>query len=304
LAGVVLCFAVYFSRHPEQIPDFSNIRWEYLGWIILLSAIANILAGLGYHTLARLYDPSLERFQTLRIFLLGRTLNLISPQGGTFFAAVSLKVKHSFGYTKYIATMTASLWLDISLASAVALPVLAFAPRFESKQLLILTFACALSGCLLLALIALRFKNRNHPSADASLLAKAQAKIEELGTMLSKLVSDPRRCLNYAALSLANTAIHGTRLWLCFAMLGQFILWPHAYATTVIVKASNTVAITPGNFGIVEGIIGLVAGQVGIPITIAILAGVTYRFASYAALISMSAVLYFIGTKQNETATK
>jgi uncharacterized membrane protein YbhN (UPF0104 family) len=300
LALVLLGFAFYFSTHPERLPDWSKLRWPYFIPVIGLSILANLTAAFGWHAILKNFQIQLGHFQVVRIFILGRTLNLISPQGGTLYAALSLKSSAGLDYSKYAAAMTASLWLDLTLASLSAAIVLMLSQP-SGHPLLGWLFLAA----FLLSIVGVRLTLMLSRSAKWEKLPlipkRTWAKIREVTCLAAALVGNIRLCLVFGSWALANTIIHGFRLWLCFAMVEAWIPWSQAFATTILVKASNTVAITPGNIGIVEAIVGFMGSSFGLSAGAAVLAGLTYRFASYIGLLGTS--LCFIALHSDSTNT-
>jgi uncharacterized protein (TIRG00374 family) len=285
-------FAVYFTRHRELLPDWELIRWNYFYWIIFLSIVANLAASMAYQALVLHLHPSLCGKEVIRIFIIGRTLNLISPQAGTLYSAISMKAG-GYSYTKYSATMAASLWLDITLATAAAIAALSFVQNSHDADALLLVFCLVLLLSLFAGIVLL--KGYRHRLLERFVFSRGRIgqRLSELTEMLNGIIRNTRVCLIFSLWSVANALVHGFRLYLCFAMLQAVIDLPYALACTVLVKASNTISITPGNFGIVEGIVGLMGSQIGISLGVAVLAGLVYRLGSYIALFLMSLFLNF-----------
>ncbi len=289
LTAVLAGFTIYFIRHPDRLPDFKVLRWNYFVWVILLSVLANLAAALGYHAILKHCDPRLRRWQAVRIFIVGRALNLISPQGGTLYKAVSLKSGTGLSYTRYTAAVTANIWLDLTLASLTAALVLLLTPHASTSPFIAWGFTAAFICSVALIRIASSLSKRGLWTRLPFLPNRLRTKLSEVAGMVTELMGDRRLCLTFSSWALINTTIHGCRLWLCFAMIEQWIPWSQAFATMILVKASNTVAITPGNLGIVEGIVGFMGRQFGLTLGSAVVAGLAYRFASYIALLGMSA---------------
>lgn len=300
LALVLFGFVLYFANHPERLPDWYQLRWQYFIPVIGLSILANLTAAFGWHAILKNCHVQLGHLEVIRIFIVGRTLNLISPQGGTLYAALSLKSSSGLRYSQYAAAMTASLWLDLTLASLTAALVLLLSQPSEHRFLFWLFFAA-----FLLSIVGMRFTLMLSRSAKLEkfplIPRRTWEKIREVTSLAAELVGNIRLCLTFGGWALANIIIHGFRLWLCFAMVEAWIPWPQAFATTILVKASNTVAITPGNIGIVEAIVGLMGSSFGLSAEAAVLAGLAYRFASYIGLLGTS--LCFIAFKSDATKT-
>ena len=284
-------FGLYFQNNPKRFPDLSLIKWNYFIWIILLSTLANLLAAGAFQAIVRHLQPNLDSLKICRIFLLSRSMNLITPKGGTLYSAIHLKKKSGFSFTKYTATSTACTWLDLTLAClASVIALLCIESTIQRNNFIILfgaTFLLSLSGITVLLLLGNNSKLRQVPLLPQTIQSKIGAFID----VLAKLLSHPRLCLTFGAWSLSSTAVHGTRLWLCFIMLQQTLPWPKAFATTIFVKASNTLSVTPGNLGVVEGIITLTGSIFGIAVGTAVVAGLIYRFSSYLALLAIGTLL-------------
>ena len=291
LVAMLVGFGLYFYRHPEKIPDPSAIEWHYFSWIILLSAFANLAAAFAYHCIIWQTQEELTRFEIVRIFIISRSMNLISPQGGTLYAAMTLKNGAGLSYTKYSAGSTACLWLDLTLASATASIALSFTQASVQRSSL-LTIFIGCCGCSLIGVSVLRRLQRSQYLERATRIPdRIHTKLLEFTSTVNQLLSHRRLCFEFGAWSLVNTSIHALRLWLCFAMVEQWISLPNAFTTTILVKASNTVAITPGNLGIAESIVGFMGTKFGLSVGAAVLAGVVYRFSTYIALLGMSSML-------------
>jgi uncharacterized membrane protein YbhN (UPF0104 family) len=302
LALIVSGFVFYFVKHPERLPDWGALRWEYFSTVIVLSVLANLAAAFGYHAILKKCHASLGYVQTVRIFIVGRTLNLISPQGGTLYAAVALKSGSGLSYTQYTATMAANLWLDLTLASITAAIALLISQPSELHVLFwifIAAFFLSIIGIRVALVLTLRGQWEKLPFT--LIPRRIRMRFIEASVIFADLMGNSRLCLTFGAWALVNTTLHGIRLWLCFAMVEAWIPWSEAFATTILVKASNTISITPGNFGIVEGIIGLMGSSFGLSAGAAVVAGLAYRFASYIALFGTS--LCFIIFKTDSIKT-
>ncbi len=282
---------LYFARHPERLPTSDQLKWNYFSWIILLSALANVAAAKGYCTIVQHCDSRLNTRKVIRAFIISRSLNLISPQGGTVYRAVALKTDTGFSYTRYTSSMTVCLWLDLTLASfAAALSLLFIPPSHERTQLI----SCFVVACLC-SITAARILPTLSKTRFLEKIPLLPRRIKDMTTeslaIAITLINKPRLLLHFGSWALTNTLLHGTRLWLCFAMVEAWIPWPKAFSTSILVKASNTISITPGNLGIIESIVGIMGTGFGLSLGGAVLAALIYRFASYIALLTMSACL-------------
>lgn len=281
-------FLFRYIRNPEKLPDMKSIKWNFFVWIILLSAVANLISGWSYSMVILRSQPSIKIWQIIRAFIISRGLNLITPQSGTVFFAMTLKKRSGLAYTEYAASMAAFVWLDLTLACLAAACALRFSPSTDENLVLtalfLVCFAISITGIRILRRLVTKDFLKSLPFMPES----ASIRLGNMFGTLSRLVNNRSLCLKLAGMGLISTMIHGVRLLLCFAMVEAWIPWPEAFATTILVKATNTLAITPGNLGILEGLIGYMGTVSGLSLGAAIIAGVAYRFASYIALMSMS----------------
>lgn len=286
-------FVIYYMRNPGKLPDWNSVRWNFFIWIIVLSALSNLIAGCAYFLVVKRALHDLHIFTVIRAFIISRSLNLITPQGGTVFRAITLKEKASFSYSQYSATLSACVWLDLCLAAPMALVALCFVPDSrERNQIMVFFLLCW--GVLLVSAWLLALWNRlNFIRRIPFLRDDIRTRLSDISELIDSLIKCPRMIIGYGILVMFGNILNGFRFWLCFGMVDAWISWPQAFATGIVVKACNMFSVTPGNLGVIEGIVGLMGELFGSTLGAAVIAGFAYRFASYIALFVMSAIFVF-----------
>ncbi len=288
---LLIGFFSYFINNPDNIPRWETINWNYFLWVILMSGLANIIAGIAYYIVVSKTQSNLRLQTVLRAFIISRTINLFAPQGGTVYRAIALNKLASFSYSNYSATISACLWLDLFLAAPLTVFILLFTPNSLARDQLIFGFLLCW-GLLLLGAVLLVIWNRCKLLNTLSFLSiRVRMHLSNIANTLASLIKNPKLILQYGSLVSVGNILNGFRFSLCFVMVGSSVSWSNAFAIGVIVKACNMFSVTPGNLGVIEGVVGVLGAQIGLTLGTAVLAGLAYRFASYIALFFMSLIL-------------
>jgi len=283
-AVLIIGAFVYVANHPDELAKLKEADWRMTGPILLLSVVSSLCAAFGYCALMRRADSSLQRGLIIRHFIIGRTLNLVAPQGGSIYRAVALKQHANLSYGIYAVSMAAYIWIELMITAALLILCLVVTNHLTQHAELFTAAICFLA----LGAFARPILSQIGRVAGKIKWLPAASKFKTAAESLQFLVSHPRLIAEMTIFASVNAVSQASRLMICFSMIDYPLLFWQAVVITLAFKAANSFMITPGNFGVVEGITALAAKAFGAPIALSIIAGLIYRVTAYLALFLMS----------------
>ncbi|MGE9296885.1 MAG: lysylphosphatidylglycerol synthase transmembrane domain-containing protein, partial [Puniceicoccales bacterium] len=262
LLTLLVAGCIYFANNREQLAQLKDADWRLAIPLVILSAIANVSAALGYSALMRSATQTLSRWLVVKHFIIGRALTLVAPQGGTAYRAVAFNTHANLSYGKYAVTMIAFLWIEMLIISALLLICLMATGQVMHNA--------SLSIASLLFFILCLFAKPAMQLA-ANIIRKSSRIPTRLGIKLSNaveslhsLVSNPRTIVEMTFYAVINAMVHASRLIIAFTMFGNSLYFWHALVIILGFKAVNTFSITPGNLGILEVMAAMSASMLGV----------------------------------------
>ena len=191
-------------------------------------------------------------------------------RGGLVARAYYLKRRYNLSYSKYVSLLGGSYLINFFVASfgIIIFSLLAGLHNgFLNKNI----FCSGISlfiGTVLLNIILLKFCFR-----------KTSLKLGRSGQILNNLAEGmnlfrkhPRLVVKIAIIQLCVIIVMGSKLYWSFKAVGKTVGLLDILVVQSLVTFSMLFSITPGNLGIKEGIIGLLASQFGVPFADAVLA--------------------------------
>jgi uncharacterized membrane protein YbhN (UPF0104 family) len=255
LAGLIW----YGSANRE---DFAVIAEVDLAPLVALSALAvvtNYLMALRYLYVYRSFGTDMRQLSWLRVFIVGRLLNLFLPQTGNAYRAVSLKQSWGLSYTNYLAAFLAYTYLDRLLSIAFALGiVLVSRPGLRmagAPAWLILAGLLALGVGLLVGTRSY-FRDRPAPPPEH----RWRARLYRLSTGTLNAIHHPTTLIIMVTLGLTNFALGMYANLLAFGALDLQVDPARLAVYTTVKHTLGAVMFTPGNMGVYEAAYGLIGG--------------------------------------------
>ena len=261
LAATVL-FAV---RRGEDLALLGAIDAGAVAVLVALQGVYLVMQSGRFHVvLVRLADRAVGFWPWLRLFVVGRFLNLFVPQAGNVYRGVELKRRFDVRYTRFFAAFVNAPWVAM---------VLNFA--FGAALLGVLQSSASVSAVpVWLALAAAAVATAAAPFVLALILPLVPQRIRWVvwlhGRLTEMLVVtlDSLRDARYVGRVVAWTAAAFAQavvmLWVCFTALGVTVGLAEVVAFYVLLQLATYVAVTPGNLGLQElAFAGLATGMGG-----------------------------------------
>ncbi len=199
----------------------------------------------------------------LRLFVIGRFLNLFVPQGGNVYRAVELRRRFDVAYVDFVAAFVNAPWLAMVLNLAIgAVAVLALRPGTELAgwPLWLLLAAATLAGAaapfVALALLPL-LPRRWRP------LAWLHARLAEMVRATLASLRDRRYLAAVFAWTFVSFVQATAMLWYGFSALGSPVGVAEAIAFYVLLQLATYFPVTPGNVGVQELAFGALSAGFG-----------------------------------------
>jgi uncharacterized membrane protein YbhN (UPF0104 family) len=208
----------------------------------------------------------------------GFLLNHLPLNAGFIMRAVVLQRDHQLPYAAYVSLTMVNAVVNVGVCALVSLSGLAFAPNLmvASPYLVWVLAGLLLAAVLSLYVPALLAPRRNDwLSRQIRALAQGVAMLRGNGTAV----------LIMAAIALTKVGILSLRFAICFKMLAMPM---SALGNLFVAVTQNLLAIvnvTPGNLGLREIVLSMVAGELGTSRTVGLAA------ASIDRVVSLSYVL-------------
>ncbi|MDF1523883.1 MAG: lysylphosphatidylglycerol synthase transmembrane domain-containing protein [Trueperaceae bacterium] len=250
----------------EELSALAELAPAAVAWLVV-QQLAYLVAQSGrFHVvLVRFTERPVGFAPWLRLFVLGRFLNLFVPQGGNVYRAVELHRRFGVGYQDFVAAFVNAPWLAMVLNLALgAVAVAALVPGAElgGWPLWWLLAGTTLLGAAVpfVALVALPLVPRRWRP-----FAWLHARLAEMvGATLASL-RDRRYLARVFAWTLVSFVQASAMLWSGFAAIGSPVGVAEAIAFYVLLQLATYLPVTPGNVGVQELAFGALAAGFGVP---------------------------------------
>lgn len=270
----------------EELSALADLAPAAVAWLVV-QQLAYLVAQSGrFHVvLVRFAERPVGFAPWLRLFVLGRFLNLFVPQGGNVYRAVELRRRFDVGYLNFVAAFVNAPWLAMVLN--LALGAGAVAALQPAAAIGGWPLWRALAGATLLGAIA--------PFAGLALLPLVPRRWRPLAWLHARLADMVRATLaslrdrRYLAIVFAWTLISfvqaSAMLWYGFAALGSPVGVAEAIAFYVLLQLATYFPVTPGNVGVQELAFGALAAGFGIAAVDGVLVSGLVRATGVVALV-------------------
>lgn len=248
----------------EERSALSDVAPAAVAWLVV-QQLAYLVAQSGrFHVvLVRFAERPIGFAAWLRLFVVGRFLNLFVPQGGNVYRAVQLHRRFDVGYVNFVAAFINAPWLAMVLnlaLGAVAVAALQPTAALGGWPVWLVLSGAALVGAAapFVALAVLPLVPRAwRPLAwlHARLAAMVHATLDSL--------RDRRYLARVFAWTLVSFVQASAMLWYGFVALGSPVGVAEAIAFYVLLQLATYVPLTPGNVGVQELAFGALAAGFG-----------------------------------------
>ncbi len=289
---MLLCagFIVYlFSVQSEQLRILGRVSPGHIGALMIL--YLGYLGLHGYRSLVVLSYCSSRPIAFrpwIRIYVLGRFLDVIVPQLGNLYRAVRLKNKFAVSYTHSASGLLTIAWLTnlLNLILAVTV-VLTLSPQLRVAGLPATWLLAGLAVATALAPVLLA-RGLNAIAIPVRWLAWAQGKASEAVAGALDAARDWRHLGWVTVLGVAQFLLAVTIFYVCFQGLGIPATPGGLVLFYVLLQLSVYVNLTPGNLGVQEVAFGALAEAMGTGMAEGILVSALLRVVSYLVLAGLA----------------
>ncbi|NND01345.1 MAG: hypothetical protein HKN91_01025 [Acidimicrobiia bacterium] len=293
LSGLVLAassayISWFFITNTEELRRLSEFSMGSALGILALQVLYLVPQAARYRLILGVRTQSqVDAPEWFRLFVVGRLLNNVIPQGGNLYRSAQLKSKGAMDYSTYVGGFLTFTWLSLSITILLALGVTAVAnPGLQLGS----TPVVAILGLSFLVVVlgpyaATKLIGLLPTSSSRSLLARTQYILGQAFAM----PRDLKVLFVFAALSILSLGIAVAIVQLILDGLSSDIGLGEAVLFLALMQASSAINVTPSNLGVQElGFAGL-AGGLGIGIGTGLLAGSLVRVSGVVALIIAAA---------------
>lgn len=276
----------FFFKNKSTIDVAFSIDSNILISIILLQLLFIALQSWQFLiVIKKCTGTALPYFAWMRIFVLGRFLNLVFSQAGNIYRGIQLKQKYGIAYTRYISVFASITWIDtcINLLFAIAVILitdlsLQIGQFVAWKTLTILLILCIL-GPILLEVIF------NIIPTDKGKTTLIHTKLIEVLHATVANIYDLKFLLKIFTLSFLLFIRTVIAFHLYFAIFNIPVSLTVLAIFNALFKLCIFVVLTPGNIGVQEVVWGHLSKQVSIGMGQGILIAGFIRVVSSAVLI-------------------
>lgn len=248
----------------EELEALAELAPAAVAWLVAQQLLYLVAQSGRFHVvLVRFARRPVGFVPWLRLFTLGRFLNLFVPQGGNVYRAVELRRRFDVGYGDFITAFVNAPWLAMVLnlaLGAVAVAALQRDAAIGAWPLWLVLAAATLLGAtapfVALAVLPLVPK-RWRP------LAWLRARLAEMVRATLESLRDRRYLAWVFAWTLVSFVQASAMLWYGFAALGSPVGVAEAIAFYVLLQLATYFPVTPGNVGVQELAFGALAAGFG-----------------------------------------
>lgn len=282
VAGIALIvLLVQFALEggaAELVRQLSRIQWQQ--WLLLCG-----ISILVYLSLSRVFQTSIQVLKVSMSFIdafdysaMNNFFNTILPmKGGLWVRGMYLKKRFDISWTKYLFIMASGQIIQLTLLGTIAigfymvgrlplfLPAIPRTPEF-------VVVAAVLALIVVVAIVRLE-----------TLVAFANRGVRGMKLW----IEDPPLLARYLLETLVFHGLTGLRLWLAFAFVGVTMTPTEMCVLYAALAAGLSWAVTPGNLGVKEAAVVLLAAMLGVDTDAAIAASIIDTLAALLVTITI-----------------
>lgn len=272
----------------------ANISLSYVALLAVVSVMSLLINGCQFKYLMRIFDIRLKFNEWFGLTAINTLYNYYMPaRGGSISRAVYLKFHHGFLLSYYLSLNAGAYFVNFLIASFFATVFVLIYYLFYDRLFTGVLFISAslLVATMLLAIII--FKSLDQTEA-LQVKGKIWRIFFKVGEGLRFFQTKPDMLLLVFVAKMLFILTTSARLYLAFFALGMN---PNLLCILIIgslVVFSMLISITPGNLGVKEGVISLLASMLGVSFDEAILAAVLDRAVTMIVVISLGLIFSYV----------
>jgi uncharacterized membrane protein YbhN (UPF0104 family) len=220
-----------------------------------------------------------------RLFILGRFLNSLIPQGGSVYRGLRLKEDYGVPVAQYLGAFVAFTWLTTVLNLVAASVVIGVAePDLRIGDVLALVVTLAALAAVTIGPIFFHWSLRRL-HLEKGFWGWANRRLSELLSATTAVVRSPATLAQFVVVGLVGLGIAIALFGVAFDALDLDASLSTVVVFFVLLQLSTYVNITPGNLGLMELGFGALGSQLGIGLVGGLLVAALIRVSGYSALL-------------------
>ncbi len=265
ITAIFLAVFIWYGLSNKQI--FLALSGVSVASIILITLgrfVVYFSNGLFTKWSAELFTKKISLGEGVYISILSAVGNFFGPLlGGTSIRAVYLKKVHGLTYSYFTSTLIGYYLILFIINCLMALTALAFLPKDNKTNFLLVFFGLWLGAMLLLSRLRLpsRVTGNNNKNAIARRITKVLVNTEE---GWQQILSDKKLLLKLVLIAALSFLGGFMMYYFEFNALGISTYFPTVLLYTSFVTISLLISLTPGAIGIRETILLITSATMGL----------------------------------------
>ncbi len=285
IIAIIISIFVYF--HKEMFYTLKQVACFDVKLLIILSLFANFINACQLKYLAEIFHIKLKFREWFGLTVANTMHNYYTPaRGGMLLKAFYLKKSHDLQYSNFISLTAGAYLIGFFLASvsAVFFIILSFFLYQEFNKAVFFISIGLVTATVLLGFFSLYVRF----SAVFKKIPRLYNFVLNVENGLLFFKKNRRLLIKILLLKFIFIVIMATKLYWAFKAIGVETNLLNILIVQSLVVFSMVLSLTPGNLGVREGIIGLLASMLGIPLKEAVLGAIVDR-------VVMMCVVIFLG---------
>ena len=303
LKYIILIIIAYliFRYVNKNISEISKIiksfQLIYVAPMIIISITYNFLTSLRLYFLIDKNKFKINSWMCFKIFITGKFMNMIIPQGGNIYRAAQFKKVCKLPITGYVYTITAYTWFNFIVTFLITLIILYignYSVRISYFDIKIWLLIFISSGILMPIILmkTLNFINfSKYPRLD-----KYHKKIINIYSEFINIIKKPVLIIKFSFITILSFVIVSIFFILSYKCINVDLSIFGAATFASFLKISSSIIITPGNMGAQEFVYGFLSTYFGITMATGLIAAGIIRVITSLVVFSFG---IFFGVKDN-----
>jgi len=271
----IAAIAYFVFKYKESLSIISNLDYGELSFLLILAASTIGLHAFQFLIIARVIDKGISFLPMLGITSLSSMYNYILPAsgGGIAVRAALLNQKLGITWSRIAALMSVfyvSSYYGVSFLLLITSSIVYYFYALADELYLAIIAFFVLLSVLILLLYNWKPTTRTVTNKFKQFLQSTLEGLEKFKGEYSKLFAS-------IICQITIVAIAGTKLYFVFSFLELDISYWKVFMVQSFLALSLVLSLTPGNFGIREGLIVLFAGFLNLSVESALLGAVLDR---------------------------
>jgi len=240
----------------------------------------------------------------LRLYIVGRAANMLFPQAGNIFRAVSLRKNFKISYSKFVSMAGIKAWLEAILAFSVGSALLSCCGAHLTIGG-VPVYVLLLASLILIVIVPVSVHWALSPSGQATAKTRRTwifALLKDVSSLIFQWVLNKQLMVRLSTVTLLVLFCSGLAHYLALRALGMEINLSLVVILVVFLRLTNYVAVTPGNLGVREIMYGLTGALMDFSMAHAMLISALIRLSTYTVILPLAFLLEHKSSVKNDLA--